>query len=172
VNTKATYLFLITLAGDSNDHIQNFERLETLVAANPGAIIFKLVGSGGITAGAALTYLDIAAKLPENVERAVISYSSMTAWDFALWLGIAPLRDMRPSAWVWVADPKELEINKLLGPDEQRCFDIIGHHTPFELVKNRIVSVTELRNLLLIDTPFSESLDSYLVTETKGGMTR
>jgi len=165
-----TYLFHIALAGESNHHIENFERLESLVAAAPSAIVFKLVGSGGISAEAVSTYLDIVARLPAEVERAVISYSSLTATDFALWLGLATLRDIRPSAWVWVADPEALK-PKCFGPDEERCFDIINTHTSLEL-KNKVLYVSDLHDLLLIDTPFTESLDCCLGTETEGDITR
>jgi hypothetical protein len=169
VKTKKTSLFLIPLVGEANDHIENFERLEAMIASPPGAIVFKLVGSGGISAGAALTYLDIAAGLPAELERAVISYSPMVASDFALWLGLASLRDIRPSAWVCVADK---DAYRWFGPDEQRCFDIIHAHTSLELVKNRILSVSELRELLLIDTPFTESLDTGLKIKQEGGIAR
>ena len=166
-----TLLFLIPLCGESNHHIENFERLEALVSSGPEAIVFKLVGSGGISAGAALTYLDLAARLPVKVERAVISYSPMLAPDFALWLGIAPLRDIRPSAWVSVGD-SEAVLDKAIGPDEQNCLDIIEAHASLDLITGRVLSVSELRELLLIDTPFTESLDRCLGTETQEGIAR
>jgi hypothetical protein len=141
-------------------------------------IIFQLVGSGGLHPSSALAYLDALqlAKPFKSVE--VISYANLIgAGDLALFLGLGLIRDIRPSACVFV--PTEPVIRDLrqyhplplnwavsmavLQQDHDACLERISEHVSLDQILDRMLSRNDLVELLLVN---SEDVDRLLGAKT------
>jgi len=162
--------FSVPLVGTATDHALRIGELDSLLESRPERLLLVLTGSGGLQPDAVMAYLDLLSRA--ECEIVVVSYSSLYGADFALWLGAGPVREIRPSAWVYVpgADSKpDGEVAggcaaEMLRPptrlwDYQSCLDIISEHVALDMVLNRRLSVDDLRELLLLP---SDDLDRIL----------
>jgi hypothetical protein len=137
-------------------------------------IIFQLVGSGGLHPSSALAYLDALQLTRPFKSIEVISYANLVgAGDLALFLGLGLVRDIRPSASVFV--PSEPIIRDLrpyhplplnwavsmtvLQQDHDACLTRISEHVSLDLILDRIVTRDDLVELLLVD---SQDIDRLL----------
>jgi hypothetical protein len=143
-------------------------------------IIFQLVGSGGLHPSSALSYLDLlqlASRPFKSVE--VISYANLVgAGDLALFLGLGLVRDIRPSACVFV--PTEPVIRDLrpyhplplnwavsmavLQQDHDACLERISEHVSLDQILDRMLTRDDLIELLLVNSPDVDRLLSAKTT--------
>jgi len=163
------YVFNILLVGQAEQLAQGIIALENLILSHPDTLIVKLYGSGGLSADAALTYIDLLDLLPASCSRTVCSYSNLVgAGDFALWLEAGRLRDIRANAVIWVPSSPDREARpagthsvaveearRAVGEFDvlatKKCIDLISRHVEPESIFDRVLTPADLREWLLID---------------------
>ena len=166
----------IPLCGDSASHQETLGYLDRLSAQAPEQILIKLLGPGGLSPEAVLTYYDILATFPETTQIVTISYSNLIGADLLLFLAGNP-RDIRPNAWCYVENavtwPSDYSSSDARDGtvamcdakprpflplalhhhwwDYHSCLQLIGRHVDLMLVLDRRLEVADLRELLLVD---------------------
>ena len=170
--------FPFDLSASAFQHSTRLLELPDLSRKYPN-IIFQLVGSGGLHPSSALSYLDLlqlASRPFKSVE--VISYANLVgAGDLALFLGLGLVRDIRPSACVFV--PTEPAIRDLrqyhplplnwavsmavLQQDHDACLERISEHVSLDQILDRMLTRDDLVELLLVNSP---DVDQLLGTKT------
>jgi hypothetical protein len=168
--------FALDVSASAFQHSTRLLELTDLSRKYPN-IIFELVGSGGLHPSSALSYLDLlqlASQPFKSIE--VISYCNLVgAGDLALFLGLGLVRDIRPSACVFV--PSEpvirdlrayhpLPLNwavsmALLQRDHDACVERISEHAALDLILDQVLTRDDLIELLLVN---SQDVDGLLGT--------
>jgi len=171
--------FAFDLSASAFQHATRLLELTDLSRKYPN-IIFQLVGSGGLHPSSALSYLDLlqlASRPFKSVE--VISYANLVgAGDLALFLGLGLVRDIRPSACVFV--PTEPVIRDLrhyhphplnwavsmavLQQDHDACLERISEHVSLDQILDRMLTRDDLIELLLVNSPDVDRLLSAKTT--------
>jgi hypothetical protein len=170
--------FAFDLSASAFQHATRLLELPDLSRKYPN-VIFQLVGSGGLHPSSALSYLDLlqlASRPFKSVE--VISYANLVgAGDLALFLGLGLVRDIRPSACVFV--PSEPVIRDLrpyhplplnwavsmavLQQDHDACLERIREHVSLDQILDRMLTRNDLVELLLVN---SQDIDRLLGAKT------
>jgi len=160
--------FAFDLSASPFQHATRLLEITDLSRKYPN-VVFQLVGSGGLHPSSALAYLDLlqlATRPFKSVE--VISYANLVgAGDLALFLGLGLVRDIRPSACVFV--PSEPVIRDLrayhplplhwvvsmavLQQDHDACLERIGEHVCLDEILDRMLTREDLVELLLVNSP-------------------
>lgn len=160
--------FAFDLSASCHQHAVRLLQLTDDLSRKYPNVVFQLVGSGGLHPSSALAYLDALqlARPFKSVE--VISYSNLIgAGDLALFLGLGLVRDIRPSACVFV--PTEPIIRDLrqyhplplnwavsiavMQQDHDACLQRISEHVSLDQILDRILTRDDLVELLLVDSP-------------------
>jgi hypothetical protein len=159
--------FAFDLCASPYQHATRLLELPDLSRKYPN-IIFQLVGSGGLHPSSALSYLDLlqlAGRPFKSVE--VISYCNLVgAGDLALFLGLGLVRDIRPSACVFVPTEPVIRDLRLYHPlplhwavsmavlqqDHDACLERIREHVCLDLVLDRMLTRDDLIELLLVNS--------------------
>jgi hypothetical protein len=160
--------FAFDLSASCHQHAVRLLQLTDDLSRKYPNVVFQLVGSGGLHPSSALAYLDALqlSKPFRSVE--VISYSNLIgAGDLALFLGLGLVRDIRPSATVFV--PHEPVIRDLrsyhplplhwavsmamLQQDHDACLQRISEHVSLDQILDRSLTRDDLVELLLVDSP-------------------
>ena len=144
-------------------------QLDALLETQPDKILIVLIGQGGTPPDAVLGYLALLNQT--RTEVAISSLGNLLGADFALWLGASPLRDLRPSAWVFVPEryllqPAEgseaTQVQTVEGMVHetayQACLDLMAEHVDLPSILNRQVRPAELQELYLLDCAHLDSL--------------
>ncbi len=161
--------FLIPLCGTATEHAIRIVELGNVLESQPERLLIVLAGSGGLHPDAVLAYLDILEKA--ECEKAVISYANLFGADFALWLGSASLREIRPRSWVYVPEASAfseseqqggVDVMPLLAAsyswDYASCLDLIAEHVDLELVLGKRLFAQDLQELFLLNCDYLTDL--------------
>ena len=151
------------------DHALAHAQLDAVLESQPDKLLIVLIGQGGTPPDAVLAYLDLIKQA--SCEVAISSLGNLLGADFALWLGASPLRDLRPSAWVFVPEqyllraPEGNETTQVQTVEDlvqatayQACLDLMAEHVELPSIFNRQVFPAELQELYLLDCSHLEQL--------------
>lgn len=170
--------FAFDLSASAFQHATRLLEITDLSRKYPN-IIFQLVGSGGLHPSSALSYLDLlqlASRPFKSVE--VISYANLVgAGDLALFLGLGLVRDIRPSACVFVPSEPVIRDLRLYHPlplnwavsmavlqqDHDACLERISEHVSLDQILDRMLTRKDLVELLLVN---SQHVDRMLGAKT------
>jgi hypothetical protein len=95
--------FAFDLSASCHQHAVRLLQLTDDLSRKYPNVIFQLVGSGGLHPSSALAYLDALELTRPFKSVEVMSYANLVgAGDLALFLGLGLIRDIRPSATVFV----------------------------------------------------------------------
>jgi hypothetical protein len=175
--------FAFDLSASAYQHSTRLLQLTDDLSRRYPNVLFQLVGTGGLHPATALSYLDalqLASRPFKSVE--VISYANLVgAGDLALFLGLGLVRDIRPSASVFV--PTEPVIRDLrayhplplnwavsmavLQQDHDACLERISEHVSLDQILDRMLTRDDLIELLLVDSPDVDRLLSAKTTRSE-----
>jgi hypothetical protein len=155
------HTIIIPLIGDGLVHVTKLAEIDTLLASPPDRLLVKLIGPGGVSAETALAYCDLLSALPVTTETAVISYADLGAPEFAIFLAVGPLREIRPSARVYIprGSGNEREFGSILVAESEspftrgahlQCLEVISRHVSLPDVIGRRLDPNDLADLLVI----------------------
>lgn len=160
--------FAFDLSASCHQHAVRLLQMTDDLSRKYPNVIFQLVGSGGLHPSSALAYLDALQLTRPFKSVEVMSYANLVgAGDLALFLGLGLVRDIRPSATVFV--PTEPVIRDLrsyhhlplhwavsmavLQQDHDACLQRISEHVSLDQILDRSLTRDELVELLLVDSP-------------------
>jgi hypothetical protein len=152
---------IIPVIGDGLVHISKLAELDAILTSPPTRLLVKLIGPGGLSAETALAYVDLLVALPADCATAVVSYADLGVPEFAVFLAVGPLREIRPSARVLVPHPAdhEPEVGNLLCTGREspftrgayrQCLALIERHVSLRDVVGRHLGPQDLADLLVV----------------------
>lgn len=158
--------FVLDTSGNAAYHAGRVLILEKLLYSQEFSDVeFRITGLGGLHPSVALTYLDAIDHGPAKQSARVVSYAHLLGGgDLALFLGCAPIREIRASATIWVPDYSIVSdcrwcyapgvdptVRLFVGEnDNKRCLARIAHHVELDLILDRQLTRTDLVELLLV----------------------
>jgi hypothetical protein len=174
--------FIIPVVGDGLHHVQKLAELDEILTSPPSRLLVKLIGPGGLTPETALAYVDLLAALPADCPTAVISYADLSVPEFAVFLAVGPLREIRPSARVCVPPVSYEATGNLQYADHdlsfargayRQCLALIERHVALRDIVGRRLKGKDLTDLLLVASTRTDAIlslalgdEHVLVTET------
>ena len=163
------HTIIIPVIADGLVHIAKLAEIDALRAAPPKSILVKLIGPGGMSPETALAYCDLLAALPSECQVAVISYADLGIPEFTVFLSVGPLREIRPSARVYVPhmanDEGEAGSVVVAGAESpfsrgayRQCLALISRHVALPDVVGRHLDARNLADLLLVASARTDAL--------------
>ena len=162
------HTIIIPVIADGLVHIAKLAEIDALRAARPDRILVKLIGPGGMSPETALAYCDLLASLPLECQVAVIAYADLGIPEFAVFLAVGPLSEIRPSARVYIPHLAydEGEAGNVVVAAEspfsrgayRQCLALISRHVALPDVVGRHLTPEDLANLLLVASARTDAL--------------
>jgi hypothetical protein len=157
---------IIPLVGDGLAHVAKLAEIDALLASPPTRLLVKLIGPGGVSPETALAYCDLLGALPVECETAIISYADLGVPEFALFVAVGPLREMRPSARVFIPQHSNEQGGVVVAESEspfcrgayQQCLTRISRHVSLPDVVGRLLGPDDLADLLILATARTDDL--------------
>ena len=143
------------------DHALLQAQLDQVLERQPEKLLIQLVGPGGTPPDAVLAYIDLLKQTSCAV--AITAYGNLLGADFALWLGASQLREIRPTAFVFVpeqyqapaagAEPTQVQTLETMVDESaySTCLGLMAEYVELEGFLNRRVEPAELQALFLLD---------------------
>jgi hypothetical protein len=167
ISLPMMHTVIIPLVGDRLSHVAKLAEIDTLLASPPARLLVKLICPGGVSPETALAYCDLLGALPLECQTAIISYADLGVPEFALFVAVGPLREMRPSARVFIPHNTGNERGGVVAAESeshfsrgayQQCLARISRHVSLPDVVGRLLDPHDLADLLILATARTDDL--------------